>query len=93
MVKRRGHSYDKRVADVNRIYDQYAKSGLPNREIWRRYIYPVFAISERTFYNLLNASSEHQTSDEMCQQGFLFNDYFKKEDEQRRTDYYKKNPE
>ena len=93
MIKRRGLSFEKRVADVNRIYDQYAKSGLPNREIWRRYIYPVYAISERTFYNLLNASSEHQNADEMCQQGFLFNDYFKKEDEQRPTDYYKKNPE
>lgn len=49
-------SFQKRIADVNRIYDQYARSGLSNREIWRRYIYPVHGISERTFYNLLKDS-------------------------------------
>lgn len=60
MAKRRGVSYQKRVADINRIYDQHAKSGLPNREIWRRYVYPVYGISERTFYNLLHASCERK---------------------------------
>lgn len=44
--KRRGLSYKKRVADINAIYDKYAKLGISNREIWRRYIYPVYAISE-----------------------------------------------
>ena len=58
MHKRRGVSYQKRVEDINRIYDQHAKSGISNREIWRRYVYPVYAISERTFYNILNASAE-----------------------------------
>lgn len=58
MAKRRGVSYQKRVTDINRIYDEHAKRGLPNREIWRRYVYPVYGISERTFYNILNASSE-----------------------------------
>lgn len=58
MQKRRGVSYQKRVEDINRIYDQHAKNGLSNREIWRRYVYPVYAISERTFYNILNASAE-----------------------------------
>ena len=58
MAKRRGVSYKKRVADINRIYDQHAKEGVPNREIWRRYIYPVYGICERTFYNLINASVE-----------------------------------
>ena len=53
--KRRGASYRKRVADINRIYGDYVKSGLSNREIWLRYIYPVYAISERTFYNILKA--------------------------------------
>lgn len=57
MMKRRGLSYQKRVAEINRIYDQHAKSGLTNREIWRRYIYPVFFISERTFYNMMNATA------------------------------------
>lgn len=56
MSKRRGVSYQKRVADVNQIYDKWVKSGLSNREIWRRYVYPVYGISERTFYNLLSAS-------------------------------------
>lgn len=50
-------SYQKRVADINRIYDLYVKKGIPNREIWRRYIYPVYGISERTFYNILKASA------------------------------------
>lgn len=50
-------SYIKRVAEVNRIYEQHAKRGLSNREIWRRYIYPVFLISERTFYNMMNATA------------------------------------
>lgn len=58
MQKRRGVSYQKRVEDINRIYDQHAKSGISNREIWRQYVYPVYAISERTFYNILNASAE-----------------------------------
>lgn len=58
MAKRRGVSYQKRVTDINRIYDEHAKRGVPNREIWRRYVYPVYGISERTFYNILNASGE-----------------------------------
>lgn len=58
MSKRRGASYQKRVADINKIYDLQARRGLTNREIWRRYIYPLYAISERTFYNLLNASCD-----------------------------------
>lgn len=58
MGKRHGVSYQKRVADINRIYDQYVKTGVPNREIWRRYIYPVYGISERTFYNILTASAD-----------------------------------
>ena len=58
MAKRRGVSYQKRVTDINRIYDEHAKRGLPNREIWRRYVYPVYGISERTFYTILHASCE-----------------------------------
>lgn len=58
MGKKPGQSYQKRVTDINRIYDQYAKKGIPNREIWRRYIYPVYGICERTFYNLLKAPTK-----------------------------------
>ena len=57
MAKSRGMSYRKRVEDINRIYDRHARSGLSNREIWRRYIYPVYAISERTFYNIMTATA------------------------------------
>lgn len=57
-MKRRGVSYAKRVEDINRIYDREAKRGLPNREIWRRYIYPVYGLSERSLYNILKASSD-----------------------------------
>lgn len=61
MANKRGMSYRKRVEDINRIYDHYARSGLSNREIWRRYIYPVYAISERTFYNIMNATAGFET--------------------------------
>lgn len=60
MSKRRGVSYQKRVEEINRIYDREAKRGVPNREIWRRYVYPVYGVSERTFYNILNASAEEK---------------------------------
>ena len=53
----RGISYEARVAEVNRIYDEHRRSGLSNVEIWRRYVYPKLFISERTFYNMLNASA------------------------------------
>ena len=33
------------------------RKGLSNREIWRRFIYPRFFISERTLYNMLKAPS------------------------------------
>lgn len=65
--KRPGISYKKRVADANRIYDQYAKQGVPNREIWLRYIYPVYGVSERTFYNLLKAPTRPEFIDDKRQ--------------------------
>lgn len=77
MAKRRGVSYKKRVEEVNRIYDREAKRGVPNREIWRRYIYPVYGITERTFYNLLNAVAEDKNriaDDDDIRQLLLFND-------------------
>ena len=46
-------SYVLRIKEVNAIYDNYAKSGISNSEIFRRYIYPRFGITERTFYNYL----------------------------------------
>lgn len=55
MGKRKGLSYPKKVAEINKIYDEHVSDGLSNREIWIRYVYPVYCISERTFYNILNA--------------------------------------
>lgn len=75
MAKRRGASYQKRVTDINRIYDQHAKSGISNREIWRRFVYPVYAISERTFYNLLNASCDPKNEVPQEAQTFLQFDF------------------
>ena len=69
----RGLSYQKRVTEINRIFDRYAKLGVPNREIWRRYVYPVYAISERQFYNILNASADPRN--EIPQQEELFLDF------------------
>lgn len=83
MAKRRGASYQKRVTDINRIYDQHAKSGISNREIWRRFVYPVYAISERTFYNLLNASCDPKNEVPQEAQTFL---QFDIDDEPGRTE-------
>lgn len=55
--KKRGRNYELRIDAVNRIYEKYQSHGLTNREIWYRHIYPVYGICERTFYNLLKASS------------------------------------
>ncbi len=76
MTKRRGVSYKKRVEEVNRIYDREVKRGLSNREIWRRFIYPVYGITERTFYNLLNASADEskRIADDGVRQLLLFSD-------------------
>ena len=93
MRKRKGRSHEKRVADVNRIYDQYSKTGLSNREIWKRYIYPVWGICERQFYNLLKGDGGGETATrELLAEGFLFPELFD-EDERRRADYFKKDPE
>ena len=89
--KRKGKSYAKRVADINQIYDTYVRTGLSNREIWKRYIWPVYGVSERTFYNLLKASSNTQFEDmaSLSAEGFLFPDLFP-EDEVRDPYYFKK---
>ena len=74
---RHGRSYAKRIADVNLIYDRYVRTGLSNREIWLRYIYPQYGISERTFYNLLKAAANPAVEDrkQLLQEGFLFPEY------------------
>lgn len=88
MVKRHGMSYEKRLADINRIYDEYAKTGLSNREIWRRYIYPRYGISESTLYNMLKASGTHRSPEELQKAGFEF--YDSKDDGERGAGYFKK---
>ena len=52
----KGISYEKRVVEVNEIYDKHIKDGITNRNIWRLYIYPRYGISERTFYAYLKRS-------------------------------------
>ena len=69
---RKGQSYAKRVTDVNAIYDRYAPLGVCNREIWRRYVYPIYAISERTFYNLLKAPVQKDVHLQCAEQLTLF---------------------
>ena len=53
-----GRSYAHRGKEILRIYDEYSRSGLSNREILRRYIWPVYPICEKTFYNIINASAD-----------------------------------
>ncbi|EJX00168.1 hypothetical protein EVA_11734 [gut metagenome] len=45
------------MEEIMRIYDEHSRSGLSNREILRRYIWPKFHICEKTFYNIVNASA------------------------------------
>ena len=47
------NSYQLRVNEVCAVYDVYSKKGYSNRDIWSRFIYPRYGISERTFYNYL----------------------------------------
>jgi hypothetical protein len=81
MTIRRGVSYQKRATDINRIYDKYAKQGIPNREIWRRYIYPVYGIGERAFYYILKAQLNPRFIQYVDNYPSLFDFY----DEQRPT--------
>ena len=53
----KGKSYATRVKAVNEIYNRHIKSGMSNRDIWRRYIYPQFGIAERTLYYYLKRSA------------------------------------
>lgn len=48
-----GNSVRKRIHEVNEIYDRYVRDGLSNREIWKRHVWPIYGISERTFYDYL----------------------------------------
>ncbi|MCX6232636.1 MAG: hypothetical protein NTZ33_13955 [Bacteroidetes bacterium] len=52
----KGNSYNKRLKGIIDIYDKWAAIGLTNAEIYRRHIYPVYEISDRTFYNYLKNS-------------------------------------
>lgn len=92
--KRKGKSYAKRIADINQIYDTYAPTGLPNREIWKRYVYPQFGICERTFYNLLKASCNPQFEErtKLSAEGFLFPELLYPEDAVRDPSYFRKDP-
>lgn len=59
MKKRiRGNSYAHRVLEINRIYREHANDGITNREILRRYIWPVYKVAESTFYRALKAEFE-----------------------------------
>lgn len=63
----RGYSHVTRVKEVNEIYDRHSRSGLSNREILRRYIWPKYRISEKTFYNYINASADPRILERMEQ--------------------------
>nr|DAW97020.1 MAG TPA: hypothetical protein [Bacteriophage sp.] len=58
MCKAVGISYKLRILFVTKIFDKYEKSGLSNREIHRKYIYPALGICEKTMYNMINNSCD-----------------------------------
>lgn len=62
-------SYAHRVAEVLRIYEEHAHSGLSNREILRRHIWPVYPICEKTFYNIINASADPRVQERQRELG------------------------
>lgn len=62
-----GMSYAFRVQEIVRIYDEHARSGLSNREILRRYIWPKYHICEKTFYNIINASTDPRVTERIEQ--------------------------
>ena len=67
--------YVLRVEHIALIYDEHARSGLSNREILRRYIWPKYHICEKTFYNIINASVDPRIirrQEEMKRQLSLF---------------------
>lgn len=72
--KIKGQSYRKRVSDINRIYEEHMRSGLSNREILRRYIQPIYPISESTMYNILKAEYKFEANPVDEQLPSLFDD-------------------
>ena len=60
-----------------------------DREIWRRYVYPVYGRCERTFYNLLNASCDPKNEVPQEAQTFLKFDF---DDEPGHTENYPQYP-
>jgi hypothetical protein len=52
-MKKQSLSYEMRCKVINEIYDIHVKSGLSNREIYKRFIFPLYGICERSFYNAL----------------------------------------
>jgi len=50
----------RRALEVQRIYLLHKEDGIPNTYIYRKYIYPVFFISERTFYRYLRRNVKRE---------------------------------
>lgn len=73
-------SYKKRVTEINKIYERHAKSGLSNREIWRRFVYPKYGISERSFYNIINSAGD--ASKTLPPDAQLFFDFWENHEQQ-----------
>lgn len=67
MAKRTGISRIMRIQNIKRIYEEHSRSGLSNREIWRRYIYPVYGCTETVMYTSLADAEkpEYQITPEM----------------------------
>ena len=49
----KGISVKKRWREINEIYNEKVKTGVTNRYIWLKFIYPAYGISERQMYNIL----------------------------------------
>lgn len=58
MKYRTGISYKLRVLFVVQTFEKHEKTGLSNRAIYRKYIYPTLGICEKTMYNMINHSCD-----------------------------------
>ena len=50
----------RRAIKVQKIYIEHQDSGLPNREIFKRYIKDRWDITERTFYEYLTIPAQRE---------------------------------
>lgn len=52
-----------RIIDIQEIFLKYQADGVTGEHIYAKYIFPVYKISRKTFYNYLATNAKKQLSD------------------------------